>query len=425
VVTDVDFGYACGSAVAGGCVAGTADWRTILVGGLGKGGKSFYAIDVTNPAAMTTETAVAGKVLWEFTDSKMGYSFGPAAVIKTRKYGWVVVLTSGYNNPDGHSYTFLVNPKTGALLETVTVDNTVGTVANPSGLSDTQAFVPDYGDGTADALYAGDLLGNLWRFDLTSAGATSYPVPVKLVTAKDGSAAAQPITTAPLIEIAANSSKRYVLFGTGKSLGSGDLATTQVNTLYSVWDGASTFGGFLTAATLPGGTTYPITRSQLNQDANLLTGIGSSPTSPMGFYFDLGKGTNGTAEQIDLDPIANNGIVAFAANLSSGDVCSPSGTGRVIALAVATGKSVLVDSSGNATTSFSVSPGRVIDMTFVNVDSKRLYLTVGTTQNDLQFGQSGQTGQGGQGPSAVNPPANLSSNGSVTKLNWREVKGGN
>ena len=54
---DLDFKFTNGSA------ATANDWRTLLVGGLGKGGKGYYAIDVTDPTSWTTETAVAGKVL--------------------------------------------------------------------------------------------------------------------------------------------------------------------------------------------------------------------------------------------------------------------------------------------------------------------------------------------------------------------------
>ncbi|REM10125.1 hypothetical protein DSI34_13910, partial [Mycobacterium tuberculosis] len=81
-------------------------------------GKGFYAIDVTDPASMTSEDNIKTKVLWEFSSattgvgSTLGYSFGTPVVLKTKKYGWVVVFTSGYNNGDGFGYVYFVNPKT-------------------------------------------------------------------------------------------------------------------------------------------------------------------------------------------------------------------------------------------------------------------------------------------------------------------------
>ena len=141
--------------------AGAPDWHSVLIGGLGKGGKSFYALDVTDPASMTAESVVAGKVLWEFTDSTMGYSYGIPVVVKTVKYGWVVILTSGYDNADGYGYIYFVNPKTGALLEKVQ------TPSSSIGLTQASAFVKDFSDETADSVYVGDLNGQVWRFDLT------------------------------------------------------------------------------------------------------------------------------------------------------------------------------------------------------------------------------------------------------------------
>ena len=73
-VADVDFGG--------------SDWRTILVGGLGKGGKSFYALDVTTPVASANTEAdiiAAQKVLWEFTHADMGYSYGKPLMVKTQR----------------------------------------------------------------------------------------------------------------------------------------------------------------------------------------------------------------------------------------------------------------------------------------------------------------------------------------------------
>ncbi len=86
-VVDVDFGG--------------SNWRTLLVTGLGKGGKSYYALDVTDPASITDEVSAASKVQWRFTDPDMGYTFGRPTIAKTRAHGWVVVVSAGYNNTSG------------------------------------------------------------------------------------------------------------------------------------------------------------------------------------------------------------------------------------------------------------------------------------------------------------------------------------
>ena len=307
------------------------DWHTVLIGGLGKGGRSYYALDITDPASMTSETVVAGKVLWEFTDSTMGYSYGTPVVVKTAKYGWVAILTSGYNNSDGFGYLYFVNPKTGALLERVR------TPSASIGLAQASAFVKDFSDETADSVYVGDLNGQVWRFDLTGTP-SSYPQPVLLATATDGSGVAQPITTAPLIEIHPVTRKRYLLFGTGVLLAVTDVPNTQMQSFYAILDGTATAFNAVSAPITRANLT-PITNAQLaNTTPNpLLT------TGPQGWYTDLGiDAGSGIGWRVVLNPQAFNGIVTFATSLTTAtNPCSPQGSSRVYAVDYATVESVL------------------------------------------------------------------------------------
>jgi type IV pilus assembly protein PilY1 len=430
VIQDVDFDN------AGGSFSSTnSDWHSILVGGLGKGGMSFYAIDVTNPAAMTSDSAVAGKVLWEFNQSTItsygstatiGYSFGLAAIVKTAKYGWVVILTSGYDNADGIGYFFMVNPKTGALLEPP-ISTGAGSATSPLGLTFATAYINDSTDGTADAIYAGDLYGDVWRVDLTPKTG-NYAAPTKIAHVVDPSAGnPQPITTRPLIAVSGTTGKRYVVFGTGKTLASTDLSSTQQNTIYSIYDGTGASGGFFTSSspTLPTGVTYPIVRSELQAVTSLITGVPSSTTSKMGWYIDLAAATSSVAaEQVDVDPTEDNGIAAFGINLNNGSACSPSGSGRVVAFDVGTGITALTDSNGNPIGSYQLS-NRIVDLTYVNVNGSSIDLTVGTTGTNTNTGTGTGTGTSGNACQLCNPPGNFTTSNSPTKLNWHEVKGAN
>src|SRR5688500_11466653 len=95
-------------------------WKTMLVSGMGKGGKSYFAIDVTDPASVTDEASAASKVMWEFRDAAdLGYTFGRANIIKTRAFGgkWVVVLPAGYNNASGLGMIFFLDAANGTLLK--------------------------------------------------------------------------------------------------------------------------------------------------------------------------------------------------------------------------------------------------------------------------------------------------------------------
>lgn len=385
-VFDIDFKRTVASTSTG-----SSDWRSILIGGLGKGGKGFYAIDVTDPASMTGEAAVAGKVLWEFTDSTMGFSFGAPNVVKTRKYGWVVVLTSGYNNTGGagNGYIYIVNPKTGTLLERIS------TSSASDGLAQASAYVQDFSDNTADAVYAGDLNGQMWRFDLT--GTTgSYPAGIKLATATDASATpkAQPITTAPLIEIQPQSRKRFVMFGTGQLLDAVDIGSTSAQTFYGILDGSAT-------AFAPASASMPITRASLTQISDVLTGTTLSTTS-MGWYIDLGVDTtSGVAWRLVSNPTTFSGIVAFAPLLTTRDACSPSGSSRLYAIDYATGKSVLT--SDGTVIGFVSYSNALTDIKFVGVDRTARLIT-GDIKGQIKK-EPFQT-PAGQG---------------IRLLNWREV----
>lgn len=380
----------------------TPDWRTLLIGGLGKGGKGYFAIDVTDPSKWTDQSAVAGKVLWEFTDERMGYSYGRPSVVKTAKYGWVVLFTSGYNNSDGKGYFFIVNPRNGALLEAVEAEG--GSIAHPLNIGEHTAYVSNYNDMTADAVYAGDLAGNVWRLDLT--GTTTYDAPKLIATLANDDGVAQPVSTRPLVEVEPNSKKRYVFLGTGKLLADSDLATGDQQSFYAIVDGTGMHGDFYSSSTLPSGVGFPVTRSQLEENKDLLAGIGSAPTSSMGWYFDLPV-ENGLAQRVNVTPTANQGVVAFVANLPNGQVCSPGGVGTLYATSFADGKTVLKGKDDKAVAWLSPTGGVLTDIAIQRVDDS-LRLIVGGNDPDGK-------------PAIAKAPANLTTASGLKQMNWRGV----
>ena len=396
---DVDFG-AAGVAPAS---RGAVDWHTILIGGLGKGGKGIYAIDVTDPTTWTSETAIAGKVLWEFTDSRLGYTYGTPSVVKTKKYGWVVVFTSGYNNADGMGYVFFVNPKTGALLEVVSTPAAGSTVTLPLNMGEQAAYIPDYTDQTADAIYAGDVQGNVWRVDVSATDITkAYPTATQFAQFGSG----QPITTRPLIEIAQNSNVRYVLVGTGKLLADSDTTTGTQQSFYAMIDGLQAFGAFYGGSTpLPSGVTLPLTQAKLNLNTNsTTTGITSSPTSVMGWYINLPvtATTPAISQRVNVDPFADQGYVAFIGNTPNGSACTPSGTGVVYTFNFATGQSLLQNTDGTIAASTALA-GLGTDVAILG-DGGTLHVYTGDNQGN-----------------AFKAPATLTSASGVVQINWRDV----
>lgn len=251
--------YVDGTPEVGDVDFGSSNWHTVLVGGLGKGGRGYYALDVTAPNA-ASEADVANNVLWEFpksisdsTDratavSNMGYSFGKPVLVKTTAHGWVALMTSGYNNGtnagdsggDGLGHLYVVNPKTGDLIKDISTPSCATTPASdPCGLAQISASTTS--THFVDYVYGGDLKGNLWRFDFTGATTATWTVS-KFTTLTDASNVPQPITAAPALSVI--DGKRMIQIGTGQYLGDSDVtgtvganaAANQTQTLYGLWD---------------------------------------------------------------------------------------------------------------------------------------------------------------------------------------------
>jgi type IV pilus assembly protein PilY1 len=157
---------------------------------------------------------------------------------------------------------------------------------------------------------------------------------------------------------------------------------------------------------LPPGHGFPLTRSDLSEDKDLVKGIGSDPTSPMGWYIDLGVDpTSHIAERVNVSPTANGGVVGFAANLPNGDVCNPAGTNQTFAIAFAGGKTVLQSNDGglHLVPSSKAVPGVVTDVAFMRANGK-LRLVAGGSKGD-----------------PVQLPAQLSGSQGIKMLTWRAV----
>jgi type IV pilus assembly protein PilY1 len=192
---------------------------------LQRGGKGYYALDITDPANP--------RQLWEFTNADMGYSYGNPAITKLADGTWVVIVASGYNNADGVGRLFVLNANTGAVIRTISTG--AGSAATPSGLARISAHVPDsLANNTTLAVYSGDLLGNLWRFDINNTiGASGYDAQL-LAKLTDAGGKAQPVTAKPLETTISGHPVVYV--GTGRYLGTTDITDVSGESFYAVID---------------------------------------------------------------------------------------------------------------------------------------------------------------------------------------------
>jgi len=205
----------------------TNTWKTILVGGFNAGGKGYFALDITDPDNP--------KSLWETGEScascDFGLSFGRPLISKMQGT-WAVFVTSGYNNASGVGILYELDAIQGAMRNSYSTG--VGTPSNPSGLAQVAGYAHNQNvNNTVERLYAGDLLGNIWRFDVNGTIGDSNQVGL-LGTAKDATGKVQSITVAPLL--ASFDDKEYVVVGTGRLLDFEDAHKEQVHSIYVIDD---------------------------------------------------------------------------------------------------------------------------------------------------------------------------------------------
>ncbi|KAF0164697.1 MAG: type IV pilus assembly protein PilY1 [Rhodocyclaceae bacterium] len=403
-VADVDFG--------GG------NWRTILVGGQGAGGTSYYALDVTDP--------LNPKYLWEFTNTNLGYTFSNATVTKLHNGQWAVMFASGYNNHlsggNGDGYLFALNPETGAIETGYPI--ATGATTLPSNLGKLAVWADNPAtDNTAQFAYAGDLNGDLWRFDLdhTSSGHTGVQV-FKLAHLESGGVV-QPITTKPeLTQL--ESGTRLIFVGTGKYLETTDLTNTSAQGFYAIKDtmGAPNFVGGVSQVTwnpitdtttidVSGvATTVPMflarklisvkeDSTEITATANGVTrnvrmicaGASSTVTAagacnnvdatPMDWTIYGGWYTSfpDTGERMNVDPKLVRGTLVFATNVPAADSCTVGGRSWANFLDYSTGLSV----AGATTVSIKITDSLVVGITVVKLASGD-YKAIATKSNYQQ-----------------------------------------
>jgi type IV pilus assembly protein PilY1 len=254
-------------------------WKTLLVGGLGKGGQGIFALDITDPDVTNFQEGNASSlVLWEFNDADdrdgtsnyydLGYTYGQPAIVRLadgnvvsgKQSNWGVVVGNGYNNIDarsgldtavsstGNGVIYILSVSDGSILRRF--DTGVGTADDPTGAGRpngvaTTAPVDTDGDNIVDYIYAGDLFGNVWKLDVRDADKANWGfafensgAPQPFFTAKDSSGNEQPITTRLEVGFHPTEPGQIVLFGTGKYIEVGDNASTgqQTQTFYGIWD---------------------------------------------------------------------------------------------------------------------------------------------------------------------------------------------
>lgn len=308
-------------------------WKTVLVGGLNNGGRGIYALDITDPSTFA-EANAASLVLWEFTssdDADLGYTFTQPQVAKLQNGKWAAIFGNGYNATESAAATgkgvlyiaFIESGLDGAWTlgsDVIKLPVNAGTTGNPNGLA-TPLVADTDGDGKADAIYAGDLMGNLWKFDVSNAAPSNWAVAYSgaaLFAAKDASSNVQPITTQPEA-IKHPNGGTVVLFGTGQALQDADMnsANFRTQSFYGIRDdGTATVSGrgVLQAQTV----TSTVTDS--DGSFRIVSDNAVNWTSQKGWYLDFPSSSTSGERDVANAVVAGNAIV-FVTAVPSGSQC--------------------------------------------------------------------------------------------------------
>ncbi|WP_432725735.1 PilC/PilY family type IV pilus protein [Variovorax sp. W6] len=239
-----------------------AQWRSLLVGTLGAGGKGYFVLDVTRPetideskaasVALIDTTALADEDLGHqlqqpALDSFSGRALQVAPLNNERK---ALILGNGYNNRSERAVLWIQYLDGDKAIMKIPVPAMQGSDIG-NGLSAPRPVDRD-GDGKVDFVYAGDLFGNLWKFDLSDPDSRKWKATLGPVGPNRSTAAAsgldnkplfsadarQPITAAPVV-VDHPRGGYMVVFGTGRLFASGDEGLSAQQYLYGIWDPAN------------------------------------------------------------------------------------------------------------------------------------------------------------------------------------------
>ncbi len=352
-------------------------WHTILVAGLRLGGRGVYALDITEPSA--TEGGTSGKVigptdkvLWEFNHTvaasgagdpaNLGYTYGRPNIGRLANGKWVVLVPGGYF-PTGstdaaasHTFSslFVLDAQTGELLREL---KTPTSVSGVSGAIDSYGLTtPVLGDYNSDQIddvaFAGDLQGNVWRFDLTDSNPTNWKTELFFRPQNPGH---QPVTVMPRLFPDSVAGGFMVLFGTGKYLGGIDNvidANTRVQSIYGIRDGGSSGQ----APVVGGSPSTPLVKQTMVE----FSGIRGLTSHPVPAKTSGGIAIRGWSIDLDISSAKGERVVVDATAIfttnqaivttlipQNNDPCDPAPRGALLILDALTGQANLGGSYGS------------------------------------------------------------------------------
>lgn len=317
--------------------------KNYLVGALGRGGKGLYGLDVSTPGSFSN-----ANVKWETTGgvdaADMGQVISRPVIVKLNGNGMGVLVSNGLNSTNDHAALFIIDLLTGAKIETLVPALAKGN-GTSNGLSAARGWDAD-GNGTVDYVYAGDLLGNVWKFDLSSNNSNTWGVANSgdpIFVAKDSLGNRQPISGGITLGLDPVSFSTWLFFGTGRYIETGDPASLAVQSWYGMVDSGAVISGrsdlkerkIVALGTFAGKTVRGFERA-----------VAGDMVGKQGWYVDLLTPPTppsvtpiAAGERMIGDPFISNTTLFASSIIPSSDPCELGGTGFVNAIDAFTGSS--------------------------------------------------------------------------------------
>ncbi len=331
-------------------------WHTVVVGGAGFGGRFLYALE-----ASPTSIYSGGDVLWErgadddsvdatSTNNSLGYTFSKPVIGRMANGDWAAIVGNGYDSGGDKAQLFILRLSDGAVLKQI--DTKAGSATNPNGMSSVQVKLGGADGKTVQTVYGGDLLGNIWKFDVsdsstsnwqTAFGTVAAPLPLFTATDINGNNKPQPITGG--IALKDRGGDTLVFFGTGKYFETSDNTYPPIdggpllNTVYGLFDNGTTMTRSqmgrqtIDTRTTDAGTTYRIGSS-----------IETNYTNWRGWYLDLTKDglVAGAGERVITAPIVHGDRLIFVTITpkTGADPCTDSSKSALFEINAFTGGSL-------------------------------------------------------------------------------------